>query len=458
MQVTPKSRRATRLQNIVFVLLLLIALGLLAWLSTRYNYHADWTADSRRSLSEASVQLLAKLEGPLTVTAFARDDRQLRQGISDLVGRYKHYKSDINLRFVNPDAEPQQVRELGVTSDGELVLGYGERRENLKPFDLNEQAMTNALQRMLRAGERWLVFLDGHGERRAHAEANHDVSLWVKELENKGFKALSLNLAESPVIPDNTTVLVIASPQVGLLSGEVEAVRDYLERGGNLLWLSDPGPLQGLEPVATQLGVHFLPGTVVDLTTQLLGIQSAAIAAVTNYPPHPITRDFSLLTVFPLAVGLSLEPGSPWQASAFLQTGTGSWLETGKLANEVQFDENQDIRGPLTLGVSLTRELGAAAGNGTQGARQQRVVVVGDGDFLSNRYLGNVGNLDMGMNIVNWLSADEQLIAIPSKTALDSGLTLTPLQSSVIGFGFLMGLPAILLGSGLAIWWRRRKR
>ncbi len=458
MQVTPKSRRATRLQNIVFVLLLLVAVGLLAWLSTRHNYHADWTADARRSLSTASVQLLAKVDGPLTVTAFARDDRQLRQGISDLVERYKRYKPAISLSFVNPDAEPQKVRELGVTSDGELVLSYHQRNERLKPFEMNEQAMTNAVQRLLRAGERWLVFLEGHGERRAHAEANHDVSLWVKELESKGFKARGVNLADSGVIPDNTSVLVIAGPQVDLLPGEVKAVREYLDRGGNLLWLSDPGSLHGLEPLATQLGVHFLPGTVVDLATQLLGIQSAAIAAVTNYSPHPITRDFSLLTVFPLAVGLSIEPGSPWQASVFLQTGTSSWQETGPLANEVQFDENQDIRGPLNIGVSLTRERGAVTGDAGHEAPQQRVVVVGDGDFLSNRYLGNVGNLDMGMNIVNWLSADEQLIAIPSKTALDTGLTLSPVQLSVIGFGFLMGLPAVLLVSGLVIWWRRRKR
>ncbi len=458
MQVTPKSRRAARAQNAVFLVLLLVAVGLLAWLSTRYNYHADWTADTRRSLSAASVQLLGKIEGPVTITAFARDDRQIRRAISDLIERYQHYKQDIILDFVNPDTEPQRVRDMGVSSDGELVLTHGGRTEHLKPFEMNEQAMTNALQRILRAGERWVVFLDGHGERRPHAEGNHDVSLWVKELENKGFKARAVNLAESAVIPDNTTVLVIAGPQVDLLPGEIKAVQEYVERGGNLLWLSDPGPQRGLEALATQLGVHFLPGAVVDLTTQLLGIQSAAIAAVTSYPPHPITRDFALLTVFPLAVGLSLEPDSGWQGEAFLRTGSGSWEETGALAAEVQFDENQDIRGPITLGVSLTRARGAAAEGGAQGERQQRVVVIGDGDFLSNRYLGNVGNLDMGMNIVNWLSADEQLISIPAKTALDSGLTLTPLQSSVIGFGFLMGLPALLLGSGLVIWWRRRKR
>ena len=459
MQVTAKSRRAARLQNYLFVLLLLVAVGLLAWLSTRFNYQSDWTAGGRRSLSDASVQVLAKVSGPIKFTAFARDERDLRQAVGDMIARYQRYKKDITIEFVNPDTEPERTRASGVTADGEVLLEYAGRRERLKPFELNEQQITNALQRILRTGERWLVFLMGHGERRPHGQANHDLSTWAQELEAKGFKIRELNLADTAVIPDNTAVLVIASPAVDLLPGEVKAVKDYLARGGNLLWLTDPGPLHGLDEVAQELGVHVLPGTVVDLTTQLLGIQSAAIAAVTNYPPqNPITRDFNLLTVFPLAAGITLENGSAWKGENLLQTGSSSWVETGSLSGEVQFNEDKDLRGPITIGVDLHRAPPTAKDVAGASMKEQRVVVIGDGDFLSNRYLGNVGNLDLGMNIVNWLSADEELIAIPAKTARDTGLVLTPLQSGVIGFGFLLALPAILLVSGLMIWWRRRKR
>jgi len=460
MQVTKRSRRLTRLNNVLFVALLLGVAGSLAWVSTRYNYQADWTANARHSLSPASVKLLQQAKGPIAVTAFARDTRQLRDHIRDVIGRYQRYKSDVSLSFINPDTDPARAQAMGVTKDGEVVIEYGGRNEHLKPFELKEQNITNALQRLLRSGERWLVFLDGHGERRAQGQANNDLSLWVKQLEDKGFKTRSLNLAQAGSIPDNTTVLVISAPQVDLLPGEVKAVEDYVSRGGNLLWLGDPGPLHGLGPVAKELGVKFLPGIVVDLTTQLLGIQSAAIAAVTSYGADPVTKDFNLLTVFPLAAGLNVTAPKGWQADGFLKTGESSWVETGKLTGKVQFNEKEDIRGPVTIGETLTRTAAPAADKaGTaHGGKQQRVIVTGDGDFLANQYVGNVGNLDLGMNMINWLSEDEHFLDIPAKTAPDTSLQLSPLQSGIIGFGFLFGLPAVLLVSGMTIWLRRRKR
>jgi gliding motility-associatede transport system auxiliary component len=451
-----------QLNNWLFVVLLLAIVGLLAWVSTRYNYQADWTANARRSLAESSVKLLEQAKGPLTITAFARDNRQMRGHISDVIGRYQRYKHDIVFTFVNPDTDPARAQAMGVNSDGEVVIEYGGRKEFIQSFDLNEQNITNALQRLMRSGEHWLVFLDGHGERRPHGEANKDLSLWVKQLEDKGFKARSLNLAENAAIPDNIAALVISAPQVDLLPGEVKAVDDYVSRGGNLLWLGDPGPLHGLEPLAKQLGVQFLKGIVVDLTTQLLGIQSAAIAAVTSYSPStPVTKDFNLLTVFPLAAGLTVTAPPGWQSQTMLRTGANSWVETGDISSgKVSFSEKEDIRGPVTIGISLTRDRASKSAKGGKepAPKQQRVIVIGDGDFLSNQYVGNVGNLDLGINMVNWLSADEHFLDIPAKTAPDTDLRLSRLQSGIIGFGFWIGVPVMLLAGGLAIWLRRRKR
>ena len=111
--------------------------------------------------------------------------------------------------------------------------------------------------------------------------------------------------------------------------------------------------------------------------------------------------------------------------------------------------------------MALTRTLPTEAADGgtaEEESREQRIVVIGDGDFLSNTYLGNAGNLDLGLNIVNWLSHDEDYIDIRIKSAPDTSLELGRIAQGVIGLGFLFGLPLLLLITGAIIWLRRRSR
>ena len=92
MRVTRKSRLRLRLENLVFYALLLGATGLLAFLSTRYHVQLDWTVSGRNTLSEASQALLGRLEGPVAITAYAREDEVLRGRVRDLVERYRTYR------------------------------------------------------------------------------------------------------------------------------------------------------------------------------------------------------------------------------------------------------------------------------------------------------------------------------------------------------------------------------
>jgi len=455
MLVTKKSQFQIRWQTTSFVLLFLGAVGLLAWLSTRYSFEADWTANQRNSLSEASLAALKVIEGPVTVTAYATEDENIRRGITELIKRYQRIKPDLQLTFVNPETDPEQVRQLNITLNGELIFNYAGRSEHVKEF--SEQSLTNTLQRLVRSGDRWLVFVEGHGERAAQGAANHDLSAWVRQLTGKGMKVQSVNLANTPQIPKNTSVLVIAGAQVDYFPGEVKILRDYVEHGGDVLWLADPGSLHGLQPLAEQLGIEFYPGVIVDPTTQLFGINDPRFAIVAEYPFHPVTRGFKSMTLFPQAAGIDFKKPEGWEGEPILQTVARTWSETGKLTGDIAYDKGKDMPGPLTVGIAMNREMKAAA-NGPDSKREQRVIVVGDGDFISNSFLGNGGNLDLGMNMVNWLSHDDTLISVPAKTALDRTLELSKPVQILIGFGFLLLLPALLVGSGVVIWMKRRKR
>jgi len=447
MQTNRKSRFQLRLASTSFVVLLLTVVGLLLWLSRDVHRQFDWTHNHRNTLSEASRTLLATLDKPLLVTAYARDTEGVRRNIGELVARYQRYKQDIVLEYVNPDTDPARVRDAGVRLDGELVVGYNGRTENLS--QLTEEAFTNTLVRLGRGGERWVIFVSGHGERSPDRQANFDLSSWAAQLTKRGLKTRSLALGGRNAIPQNTSVLVIASPRAKFLASEVKQIDQYLARGGNLLWLAEPGPLQGLERVAESLGVEFQRGVVVDPASQSLTGTAANFIVITRYGTHPAVQGFELMSLFPETAGLSVQPPKGWEQRVILDSAPDAWLETGASTGKIRFEPGQDIHGPINIAVSLTRSLEG---------REQRVAVIGDGDFLSNTFLGNGGNLELGLNLVNWLGNDDAYINVPASTAPDMNLTLARNIQIAIVLGFLVLLPVGLLTGGVTVWWRRRKR
>ena len=453
MKITRHSRFLLRLQGLVFTVLFTGIIGMLAWLSTEYVYQADWTASGRNTVSEDTRKLLDSMKAPISITAFVRENKLLRTQIQDVIGSYQRFKDNITLEFVNPDTAPERVRELGITTNGELLVSYRGRSENVR--SLGERQLTNALLRISRQDDRWIVFVTGHGERSPSGVANHDLGDFGRELERKGLNVQTVNLAETD-IPRNTHTLVLASPRVKLLPGEIRRLQEYVKNGGNLLWLAEPGELQGLEPLAEQLGIEFLPGMVVDATAQMFGVENPAFVVVTAYPRHDVTNDMETVTMFPEAVALDINDTQDWDSLPLLLTLERSWTELGKLEGDISFDPDTDERaGPLIIGIVLTRTV---ASGEERDPTEQRVIVTGDGDFLSNTYLGNAGNLGLGLSMTHWLSHDETLIDIHIKSAPDTSLVLGNISRAVIGLGFLFGLPALLLITGLVIWIRRRRR
>ena len=449
MQINKKLRVQLLLQNSLFVLLLLAAVVLLSLLARDHRMHADISQNARNSLTQASLDVLKQLHGPLTITAFAtpHDPRfgDVRKLIRDFMQPYQRAKPDIRLEFVDPAEQPKLSRDAGVQVNGEMVVKFEAKSEHLTA--LNEQTFTNLLMRLARTQQRLVMQLEGHGERKLDGKANYDLGEFGKQLATKGFQTGSMNLALVQEVPDNASVLVITQPQVDWLPGETAKLITYLEKGGNLLWLVDPEPLHGLQTLADMLQLKLTAGVVIDPAAQQLNAP-ATWALATSYAKHPVTSNFNLLTVFPFAREVRANQKPDWQSTKLIEVAQRGWVETGKLDETTHFDKKRDTSGPVTIGIALIRQLKG---------REQRIVVIGSGAFLANSYLGNAGNLDLGVNIINWLAQDENLITIQPRATLDSKLELSKTALTLISVGFLIALPLVLLVTGGVIWWRRRK-
>ncbi len=446
------TRRSLRLNGLLAIVAIIVITALLAWLSVQNPRSFDATESGRNSLSQTSVAVLEQLTRPVTVTAYARTEPEHRARITNLISRYSRHKTDLLLQFRDPDSVPDELRNLGITTDGELLIRYANRTEHV--IHHTEQAFSNALQRLGRAEDQWLFFLEGHGERQPLGTANHDLGVWGVGLEKKGFKLQSLNLANTATVPGNAAVLIVASPMVKVLPEEAKTIVQHIETGGNLLWLAEPAADHGLDLLAEALGIKFVTGTIVDPTSRRYKNADPTFAVVSEYAAHPSTEGFRYTTLYPRATAIEVVDDSRYLARALLETAPGAWSEAGVLDGEVGLDASIDTPGPLTLGLSLTRQRHAKDGD-NQG--KQRIAVLGDGDFLSNTYVGNSGNLDFGLRIITWLAADDDFLKIPARTTNNHQFELDDTTGLFLAICFLFGFPLSLAGCGSALWWHRRR-
>lgn len=447
MDATRKRRLQQLVHHGLFVILLVVIAALLASLAREFRIERDLTLSRRNTLSPATLDVLQRLPGPVRITAYAlpRDARgeNVHRRIEEFLRPYQRAKPDIALTLVDPREQPKAAAEAGVRAPVELVVEYRRRSERLSEF--SEQALANVLTRLARGAERLVLWLDGHGERKLDGAANHDLGEFGRLLEQRGFRLSSINLALAQEVPANAALLVIANPQVNVLPAEVQKIRRHLAGGGNLLWLIDPEPLKGLAPIAEMLGLVLTPGVVADPEAARYGA-SPGLAVAAVYGRHAITEGFNLITVYPQARQVEVMDGTDWRVRPLVEVAPRGCVKTGGL--EGRCDRNRDIPGPINIATAFERAVGH---------RQQRVVVVGNGAFLSNTFIGNGGNRELGVNIVNWLSGDEGLIAIRPRGATDASIDIDQPALYLIAFAFLVVLPLAFTITGAVVWWRRRR-
>jgi len=448
-----------QIKNVAYSLLLLAAAIGLYQLVALFPLHADVTRNASNSLASSSVDTLKQLKGSVSITMYANSkDAELgdiEQFVRDFIGLYQRYKSDITLAFVDPVKDAEAMRKAEIRANREMVVEYGGRSEHLTL--INEQSLTSALLRLAHTRDQKIMYVDGHGERKLDGKANHDLGEFGGKLRQNGFKISSLNLAIAQDVPANGSVLVITQPQINMLPGEVDKILRYVDNGGNLLWLLDAEPLHGLERLAGKLGILLTPGTITDPDAQKMNAPSNWTLGA-SYPPHPVTRNFNLITAFPYARALGREDSSgqgdagkntkaTWQRSTLIEAASNGWVSRNPIPKKAYFDKNRDMPGPFSLAIALQRTLNE---------REQRIVVVGSGAFLANAYAGNGGNLDLGINMMNWLAHEEHLITTQPRATVDSSITLSKNELSVISIGFVVVVPLALIVIGGVLWWRRR--
>lgn len=440
-----RPRIERRIADGLFVMLAIAAFLLAGWLAARNDRYWDWTTSARNTLSGESLAVVSGLTAPVRIEAFIARAHPLAKRIEQLLGRYRDALPDLEVAYVDPQLYPERARAANVSRPGSVLVSYRDRSELV--VDTSESALTAALARLSRDRIPWIAVLEGHGERRFDGGGALDFGRFGGLLANRGYRIQPVDLSIAPVVPANTALLVISSPAIAPFPGEIDAILRYVDAGGNLLWLFEPDAAGLLDPLTRHLGLQPLPGRVVDAEVQALDIDDPTVALVAAASDQAPTRGLASAALLPGTIAFELVAAPGWDVSAPLTTTSAySWNETGPVRGQIARDEAAGERaGPLPVALALVRP------HPSDEEGVQRVLVVGDGDFLSNANLAQAGNRALGMALMQWLTLPEALGGIEAKQLGDRELHLTRPHKLVIGGGALIVMPVLLLLLGMAV-------
>jgi len=462
----------------------LLVVGILLLASLLANWHPlrwDVTQEQTQSLSPVSKALLKEITKPLTMTVFFPEGSGDRQTAKEVVQLYAFNNPHVSYRFVDPEKEPLKAQQAGYRYAGNVLLDYQGRHQMADQPD--ENAITNALRKVLKLERKKVYFLAGHGERDLNDPKPGGFQVAKKALDNEGYEVEPLNLLTRGAIPPDAAVVALAGPKKPLLSTEVQSLKSYLDHGGRLLVMLEAFEDGGLKDFLAGYGVDLDNGIILDVNqvSQSLGL-SAVMPIVSQYGPSKITQDFkNIVTIYPMARPLLLkqeQPGSAGVSPAFnLQplatTMSTSYEKLGKewiKAERAAFDPATDKKGPFTIAVQAeikpappqpaqpqpgTAQKPAPAAK-PEAESKTYMIVFGDVDFAANSFFNLFGNGDLFLNTANFLAQAMGQITVRTlgKAQL---LTLRGYQAWWLLLASLVWAPVIMLVAGVFAYRRRRR-
>ncbi len=437
----------------VYVLIVVAVVGVLNFLANRYNKSLDTTANKQFTLSDQTAKIAKDLKQNVTITYWDQPTRF--PGAHDLLDRYKNLTSKIEVRYEDVEKSRTKAIAAGVKQTGTVFVDVADKHQEAK--GLSEEEVTGALVRALKGGERMACFVLGSGEHSLSDVDRGGYSQLKQLVESNNYMTQTIKLLEKPEVPKDCMIVVAPGPARDYLQPEIDALKGFVEGGGKAIIMLDP-PLkfaknnvdenEGLVNMVAGWGVTADKNLVLDTSGvgQLFGM-GPEVPLVTNYAAHAIVRTMKdVPSGFPIARSLTIKSAQKTMAEKLFETSENAFATTNLSSAEIKRGPN-DQKGPFVLG---------AAGTYTGDKGSGRFIVTGSSSWVANFFLRFNGNRDLFLNMMNWMSSDEDLISIRPKEPEDRRLNMTRSQMAMVFYSSVIVIPLLIVVAGVGVWWQRR--
>lgn len=445
------------------------------YLACRFELRWDVTRARQHTLSQYTTEILRNLSARVEVTTFYVG--MSPKYLEDLFREYARVSSrgeppgegKVKTAIFDPLVDIGYAAQFGNVISGQekkVIVQSSNGRKDIDFTDapLTEEQLTNAILQVTRRVRR-VYFLSGHGEYDINNSEDNGLKIFAEFLAKNNIESRTWVIALNGPIPQDCDVLIIAGPKEQFAPQEEQAVEEYLEAGGDALFLIEHTLITtpdktlseeelrknpSLNNILTKWGIRIADDIVLDLASHASG--DVGSPATRNYPAHDAIvsgLDYTFY-VRPRSIAMLGNRRATIRVAPLVLTASTkeSWGETNRNLI-VQYDDLLDRSGPVPVAFVIWEQKDKSDASDT------RMAVFTDADFLSNAFIKQYSNAQMGLNAVNWISELDYHVLIDRKDIKVERLDLTSQQKRVV-IVILWAMPILIASSGIMMWMRQR--
>ena len=448
----------------ILLILLILLLGFVNYFTARSSINWDLTEQKIYSLSEESKKIVKQVVKPFTFFVVDSKNSNDREHIKQLFGLYSNENPKITFEFVSVQ-NARSVRDyINPSNVNMFYMEYGQGEDKIVGTlgKFEEIEISQAINKITATNSKVVYYLTGHGEPDIQSESELGLKSFGDTVSNLSYNLVGLLLSSVKKVPEDASLLILASTEKDYLDSEKKLLKDYILQGGKVLILGDPKSKDDFSFLLSDIGIKINSNIVLDQLHILHGASEIGWQIIASeFSNHQITNGFSASkspVVFLLASSVGVDRNVDKEKYVnLLSSSKASWGETNftdlfQKDPKAEFNKEEDLKGPLSLGVAYNSE----SSNPIYG-KNSRVVVYGDIEWARNANLNIYSNKELLVNTVNWLIEDNTNSWV-KKTIRPS--RLNPIKRSTFQIMLIMAflLPEIILIGLLSIWFYRNNR
>ena len=466
---------------ILILLIIAVFLGINVWVQSLDLTPLDFSQEKLYTLTDESKERVKGIDKDINIYFVGYDDDNADL---TLAKQYHNANEKIKVEAVTSESRPDLVDKYGIESGSSgIIVECGERYKVLTENDLvtydsttyetisiAEEKLTSSILSVVTDDIPKVYFLEGYGE----FVLSENMRYLNMYLENEVTEIDTLNILTTGKIPDDCDTLVITTPTTDFDEVATNAITDYINNGGNILWLNaaitNEQNLPNVNKILAMYGVEpFSVGIIRETNTDKM-VSGSPDLIIPESGYSNITEDlYSSGIIFINATKININEEELEKQNItetdILKTSDGAYFRTD-FNNQSNSSSDSEEKGSFVVGAELEKTIQEANEETGEQAKRTKLIIYGENYFISDYQLNQSlqypaiqlahNNKDLVLNSIAELTNREEDITARKSTGTVT-YTATEQQDTIVR-AIIFAVPVIIVIIGIIVWQVRRRK